>query len=57
MADLVAFFIIVACGATMFKQGIHINDAKDAAVSLAEFDQAFADESDFVHELLLGGPP
>jgi Mn2+/Fe2+ NRAMP family transporter len=35
MTDVVAFFIIVACGATMFKQGIHINDAKDAAVSLA----------------------
>ena len=35
LTDVVAFFIIVACGATMFKQGIHINDAKDAAVSLA----------------------
>ena len=35
MTDVVAFFIIVACGATMFVQGIHINDAKDAAVSLA----------------------
>jgi Mn2+/Fe2+ NRAMP family transporter len=35
MTDVVAFFIVVACGATMFKQGIHINDAKDAAVSLA----------------------
>jgi len=35
MTDLVAFFIIVACGATMFIHGIHINDAKDAAVSLA----------------------
>jgi len=35
LTDVVAFFIIVACGATMFQQGIHINDAKDAAVSLA----------------------
>jgi Mn2+/Fe2+ NRAMP family transporter len=35
MTDVVAFFIIVACGATMFANGIHINDAKDAAVSLA----------------------
>lgn len=35
LTDVVAFFIIVACGATMFKQGIHITDAKDAAVSLA----------------------
>jgi Mn2+/Fe2+ NRAMP family transporter len=35
MADAVAFFIIVACGATMYQQGIHITDAKDAAVSLA----------------------
>jgi len=34
-ADLVAFFIVVACGATMYQQGIHITDAKDAAVSLA----------------------
>jgi NRAMP (natural resistance-associated macrophage protein)-like metal ion transporter len=35
MTDVVAFFIIVACGTTMFVHGIHINDAKDAAVSLA----------------------
>jgi NRAMP (natural resistance-associated macrophage protein)-like metal ion transporter len=35
MTDTVAFFIIVACGATMFVHGIHIEDAKDAAVSLA----------------------
>jgi NRAMP (natural resistance-associated macrophage protein)-like metal ion transporter len=35
MTDVVAFFIIVACGATMYAQGIHITDAKDAAVSLA----------------------
>jgi len=35
MTDTVAFFIIVACGATMYLNGIHITDAKDAAVSLA----------------------
>lgn len=35
MTDVVAFFIIVACGATLFVHGIKINDAKDAAVALA----------------------
>jgi len=35
MTDVVAFFIIVACGATMFVHGIRITDARDAAVSLA----------------------
>lgn len=35
MTDIVAFFIIVACGATLFKMGIKIDDAKDAAVALA----------------------
>ncbi|MGC1454642.1 MAG: Nramp family divalent metal transporter [Nitrospirota bacterium] len=35
MTDVVAFFIIVACAATMFVKGIRITDAKDAAVSLA----------------------
>lgn len=35
MTDIIAFFIIVACGATLFKAGIEINSAKDAAVSLA----------------------
>jgi NRAMP (natural resistance-associated macrophage protein)-like metal ion transporter len=35
MTDVVAFFIIVACAATMFVNGIRINDAKDAAVALA----------------------
>lgn len=35
MTDVVAFFIIVACAATMFVNGIRITDAKDAAVSLA----------------------
>jgi NRAMP (natural resistance-associated macrophage protein)-like metal ion transporter len=35
MTDVIAFFIIVACAATMFTHGIRINDAKDAAVALA----------------------
>lgn len=35
MTDVVAFFIIVACAATMFVNGTKINDAKDAAVALA----------------------
>lgn len=35
MTDLVAFFIIVSCAATMYVSGIRITDAKDAAVALA----------------------
>jgi NRAMP (natural resistance-associated macrophage protein)-like metal ion transporter len=35
MTDVIAFFIIVACAATMYENGIKINDAKDAAVALA----------------------
>jgi Mn2+/Fe2+ NRAMP family transporter len=35
MTDVVAFFIIVACAATMYGGGIRITDAKDAAVALA----------------------
>jgi NRAMP (natural resistance-associated macrophage protein)-like metal ion transporter len=35
MTDLIAFFIIVACAATMYSGGIRITDAKDAAVALA----------------------
>jgi Mn2+/Fe2+ NRAMP family transporter len=31
---IVAFFIMVACGATLFPNGIEINEAKDAALSL-----------------------
>ncbi len=34
MTDVIAFFIIVACAATMYSAGIRINDAKDAAVAL-----------------------
>lgn len=35
MTNIVALFIVVACGATLFKSGITINSAEDAAVSLA----------------------
>lgn len=34
MTNIVAFFIIVACGATLFKAGISIQGAEDAAVAL-----------------------
>lgn len=33
--DIVAAFIIIACGATLFAHGIQIETAKDAAISLA----------------------
>ncbi len=35
ITDVVALFIIVACGATLFAEGIRIEDAKDAALALA----------------------
>lgn len=35
LTDIVAFFIIVACGATLFKAGIQITSAEEAAASLA----------------------
>jgi NRAMP (natural resistance-associated macrophage protein)-like metal ion transporter len=41
---IVAFFIIVACAATLHKNGIIINEAKDAAISLKPFAGAFASE-------------
>jgi len=39
---VVAFFIMVACAATLNKNNIVINEAKDAAVSLKPFAGAFA---------------
>ena len=39
---VVAFFIIVACAATLHKNGIVINEAKDAALSLKPFAGIFA---------------
>jgi len=41
---VVAFFIIVACAATLNKNGIVINEAKDAAVALKPFAGAFASQ-------------
>jgi len=34
---VVAFFIMVACGATLYPNGIQINEAKDAALALEPF--------------------
>jgi len=34
MTDIVAWFIIVACGATIFAHHLHVGDAKDAALAL-----------------------
>jgi Mn2+/Fe2+ NRAMP family transporter len=34
VTDVVAFFIVLACGATIFKTGGHIETAKDAALAL-----------------------
>jgi len=39
---VVAFFIIVACGATLNINGVVINEAKDAAMSLKPFAGAFS---------------
>ncbi len=41
---VVAFFIMVACAATLNVQGIVINEAKDAAVALKPFAGAFASQ-------------
>jgi NRAMP (natural resistance-associated macrophage protein)-like metal ion transporter len=41
---VVAFFIIVACAATLHANGITINEAKDAAVSLKPFAGIFASQ-------------
>ena len=35
MTDIVAFFIVVACGATLYKAGVRIDSAEAAAASLA----------------------
>ncbi len=35
VTDIVALSIIVACGATLFTEGIQVRDAKDAAIALA----------------------
>ncbi len=41
---VVAFFIIVACAATLHANGVVINEAKDAAVSLKPFAGEFASQ-------------
>jgi len=41
---VVAFFIIIACAATLYKNHIIINEAKDAAMSLKPFAGAFASQ-------------
>ena len=41
---VVAFFIIVACAATLHKNGIVINEAKDAAMALEPFAGKFASQ-------------
>jgi len=41
---VVAFFIIVACAATLHVNGVVINEAKDAAISLKPFAGAFASQ-------------
>ena len=41
---VVAFFIIIACAATLHKNGIVINEAKDAALALKPFAGALASE-------------
>jgi NRAMP (natural resistance-associated macrophage protein)-like metal ion transporter len=41
---VVAFFIIVSCGATLHVNGVQINEAKDAAMSLKPFAGAFASQ-------------
>ncbi len=35
LTDVVSFFIIISTAATLYKNGIHITDAKDAALALA----------------------
>lgn len=40
--NLVAFFIVVACGATLFVHGVAISDAKDAAVALRPLAGSYA---------------
>jgi Mn2+/Fe2+ NRAMP family transporter len=41
---VVAFFIMVACGSTLFPSGTHINEAKDAAMALKPLAGALASQ-------------
>jgi NRAMP (natural resistance-associated macrophage protein)-like metal ion transporter len=42
VAGLIAFFIIVACGATLFPHGVRVETAKDAALALEPFAGRYA---------------
>ena len=42
ITDIVSFFIIIGTAATLYKTGIHINDAKDAALALKPIAGNFA---------------
>ncbi len=42
MTDVVAWFIIVACGATIFAHHLHIETAKDAAIALGPLAGVYA---------------
>lgn len=42
IAPVVAFFIMMACAATMFKAGVPVNTAKDAALALQPFAGIYA---------------
>lgn len=42
MTDVISFFIIVTCATTLHPHGIRINEAKEAAVSLAPFAGQYA---------------
>jgi len=42
ITNFISFFIIVACAATIFSHGFHINDAKDAALALSPLAGQFA---------------
>ncbi len=42
MTDIIAFFIIVTCATTLYPHGIRINEAKEAALSLAPFAGQYA---------------
>jgi Mn2+/Fe2+ NRAMP family transporter len=42
VAGLIAFFIIVACGATLFPNGVRVETAKDAALALRPFAGQYA---------------
>jgi len=43
LSDLVAFFIIVACGATLYTRGIQIKTASDAALALRPLAGGYAE--------------